>query len=194
MILWLKNTMLSLFKSSNNKTTKRKSNKLRSTFEERISLKDLSISTLGVKFIKQEEGLILYTYPDQVGVLTIGWGHTTDTLPHVYSGMEVTKEQAEVYLKNDLRFTEELLRPCITFPNLSQNKWDALVSLVFNQGITKFKDSALLRYVNSGIYDTTIISQAFNTFTYSEGKYVWELASRRKREINIYLNGIYKFN
>lgn len=109
---------------------------------------EMRISERGLKIIKAHEGLRLTAYlPTKNDVWTIGWGHTKG----VVKGMTITKAQAEAFLKEDITWAEAAVRN-LTKVSLSQNKFDALVSIVFNIGETQFKNSTLLRKLNQGDY------------------------------------------
>ena len=58
----------------------------------------MKTSENGINTIKKYEGLKLKAYKDAVGKPTIGYGHTKD----VKMGQEISWEQAEKYLKEDL--------------------------------------------------------------------------------------------
>lgn len=108
----------------------------------------MRISEQGVRLIKKFEGLRLTAYKCPTGYWTIGWGHTYG----VKSGQKITKEQAEVYLKQDLVVAEDAVDKLVSTP-LNQGMYDALVSFVFNLGAVRFKNSTLLRRLNQGAYD-----------------------------------------
>ena len=108
----------------------------------------MRISEQGVRLIKRFEGLRLTAYKCPTGYWTIGWGHTYGVKP----GQKITKEQAEVYLKQDLVVAEDAVDKLVSTP-LNQGMYDALVSFVFNLGAVRFKNSTLLRRLNQGAYD-----------------------------------------
>lgn len=108
----------------------------------------MRISEQGVRLIKRFEGLRLTAYKCPTGYWTIGWGHTYNVKP----GQKITKEQAEVYLKQDLVVAEDAVDKLVSTP-LNQGMYDALVSFVFNLGAVRFKNSTLLRRLNQGAYD-----------------------------------------
>ena len=57
----------------------------------------------GLSLIKLYEGLRLKAYKDPVGILTIGYGHTSAAgTPEVKLGMVITREEAEAMLRRDL--------------------------------------------------------------------------------------------
>jgi lysozyme len=103
------------------------------------------IGRAGLELIKGFETLQLHAYLDRPGgVWTIGYGHTQD----VHEGDRITEHQAEVMLRSDLENAER----CVSLraPSVTQNQFDALVSLVFNIGCGQFDKSTLLRLVRNG--------------------------------------------
>ena len=89
----------------------------------------MKISANGLEFIKQHEGLYLHAYDDGVGVMTIGYGHTKN----VKRGDVITLQQAEEYLREDLKEFEEAVNGLNIV--LNQNQYDSLVSFLFNVGV-----------------------------------------------------------
>lgn len=104
--------------------------------------------TVNVSAIKEHEGLRLVAYLDSVGVWTIGYG---DTGSDVVKGLVITKEQAEERLRKRLVEFEGYVNRLVEV-KLTQNQFDALVSLVYNIGSTNFNSSTLLRKLNAGDY------------------------------------------
>ena len=62
----------------------------------------MNISQRGLDLIKRFEGLRLSAYQDSVKVWTIGYGH----IHQVHEGQEITEEQAEQFLRDDLQVVE----------------------------------------------------------------------------------------
>lgn len=104
--------------------------------------------TQNVDGIRGHEGLRLVAYLDSVGVWTIGYG---DTGPDVVKGLTITKVQAEERLRKRLREFEGYINRAVKV-KLTQNQFDALVSLVYNIGPTNFNASTLLRKLNASDY------------------------------------------
>lgn len=101
-------------------------------------------SKKGLELIKNFEGLRLKSYYCPAGKLTIGYGHLVkDDEPR-----EITEEDANNLLKNDLEFYEKEVRNLIKLP-ITQGQFDALVSFVFNLGVNSLKTSTLLIHLNS---------------------------------------------
>lgn len=110
----------------------------------------MKTSPQGRQAIKQREGVVLTSYVDSVGVLTIGVGHTSMAgHPKVTPGMKITKAEAEEILSRDLKVFEKAVNDSVSV-KLTQNEFDALVSLAFNIGAGAFKKSTLLRKLNAG--------------------------------------------
>lgn len=107
-------------------------------------------SDTGIKRVEEFEGLRLHAYPDPATggePWTIGYGHTGGVRP----GETITQEQAQQFLRDDLRATESAIQTHVHVP-LSQGQFDALVSLVYNIGIGAFWRSTLLARLNGGHY------------------------------------------
>lgn len=108
----------------------------------------MNISDKGLELIKEFEGLRLSAYLDSVGIPTIGYGHTQN----VHVGDICSMEQAENWLKEDIRIAERCVGKLVTV-SLVQGEFDALCSFVFNLGCGRLRGSTLLRKLNSGDYD-----------------------------------------
>ena len=76
----------------------------------------MQISNKGLNLIKTFEGLRLESYQCQAGVWTIGYGHTHK----VTKGMKITEEQADYYLKQDVKTVTVNLDKFITKHNLAK--------------------------------------------------------------------------
>lgn len=108
----------------------------------------MNVSEEGISLIKFFEGCKLQAYKCPSGVLTIGYGHTG---AEVHAGMKITQAEADRLLKNDLIIHCNNVSKLVKVP-LSQNQFDALVSLEFNIGYGNFSSSTLLRLLNSKDY------------------------------------------
>lgn len=106
-------------------------NTVSQNYQEKIT----DISQNCIDLIKKFEGLYLEAYKlEGESKYTIGYGHSTDK---VYAGQVITKQQAEDYLKQDLKTAIN----CVNKLNLklNQNQFDALVSFTFNCGNSNLK-------------------------------------------------------
>ncbi|WWO60268.1 lysin [Xanthomonas phage SB3] len=107
------------------------------------------LSVAGLTHIKDSEGLRLKAYPDPAtggAPWTICWGHTG---PEVYPGLVVTREQCEVWLREDTLKAERGVKRLIRKP-IRQGEYDAMVSFVFNVGEGNLQRSTLLQKFNRG--------------------------------------------
>lgn len=110
--------------------------------------RNLKISQEGISLIKKFEGCELTAYQCSAGVWTIGYGHTKG----IEEGMEITQQEAEDMLVEELHEYENYINDNVTAP-LSQNQFDAMVSWVYNLGPANLKSSTLLKVLNAGKYD-----------------------------------------
>ena len=83
------------------------------------------ISSEGLEFIKQHEGLYLHAYDDGVGVMTIGYGHTGKD---VKKGMVITEEKATDLLKKDIARFEKHVSEYNKIYHFTDSEFSALVS------------------------------------------------------------------
>lgn len=139
-------------------------------------------SQAGINLIKSFEGCRLKAYQDSVGVWTIGYGHTSG----VYSGMTITEEQAEAFLKADLGTSERAVNRLVTYI-INQNQFDALVSFTFNLGSGNLAESTLLKKLNKG--DITGAANEFDKWIYAGGEVLKGLVRRRAAEKEMFLTG-----
>lgn len=142
------------------------------------------ISQRGIDLVKHFEALYLKAYQDEVGIWTIGWGHTG--LKHndgtVYRGRTITEAEAEALLKYDMNVFERRVDRLVHVP-LSDDEFSALVSFDFNTG--GLEDSTLLRMLNAG--DRTGAADQFLRWVKAGGVTLRGLVRRRKSERNLFL-------
>lgn len=132
--------------------------------------------------IKEAEGLRLDAYKDGGGVWTIGYGHTGK---EVKAGYAIDMAAAEAYLSLDLQEAEDAVNKYVKV-NLTQNQFDALVSLTYNIGATAFKNSTLLKLLNKGQYSDA--AEEFPRWNKDNGKVVDGLSNRRLKERLLFLS------
>ena len=133
----------------------------------------------GTKILKFFEGCRLTAYQDSVGVWTIGYGHTKG----VHAGMSITQEEAEQMLLTELEEYEGYVEKYVTVP-LTQNQFDALVVWVYNLGPTNFRNSTLLKELNSGNY--TAAGKEITRWNKAGGKVLAGLVRRREAEAKLF--------
>jgi lysozyme len=140
----------------------------------------MDISQNGLSLIEGFEGLRLTAYQDQVGVWTIGYGHTgRDVTP----GLTITKDQANGLLHKDVQVPVQTINNSVKVA-LSQNQFDALVSFIYNLGTGSFLSSTLLKKLNTGDY--TGAAQEFLRWNRAGGVVVQGLTNRRTKEMQLF--------
>jgi len=142
---------------------------------DRFHTHNLTISKRGLDFIKRREELRLTSYQDIGGVWTMGYGHTGSVL----AKQTISITQAESLLRQDIGWAEHAIRTLVTSP-LSQNEYDALVSLVFNIGQHNFAKSTVLKKLH--VMDYEGAADAFLMWDKVDGKVSKGLMNRRRDE------------
>jgi len=126
-----------------------------------------------------------FAYKDVAGVWTYGIGFTkTPSGKKVVSTDIISRKDADAFLMEIIKKDFTILQNIIHV-SLSENKWIALISLVYNIGITRFRRSTLLSYINKNKIDN-LIKDEFMRWVYSGGNVVRGLVNRRRKETSIY--------
>lgn len=135
----------------------------------------MKYSKSGLALTERFEGCRLASYQDQVGVWTIGYGHTFG----VHEGMVCTEDQAQQWLEEDTASAEQDVNTHVTVP-LTQGEFDALVDFAFNLGRGALNESTLLKDLNAGNYQAA--AEQFARWDLAGGKVVAGLLRRRQEE------------
>lgn len=143
----------------------------------------MTISKQGLDLVKSFEGLYLDAYRDEVGVWTIGYGHTG--LQHrdgtVFSGRVITRAKADELLAYDMHQFEQRANTLVTVP-LTQSQFDAIVSFDFNTG--GLAKSTLLKLLNKG--DFFGAAGEFDKWNKAGGTVLKGLTRRRHAERDLF--------
>ena len=173
-------------------------------------IKNMHVSSELVKFIVQYEGYAgmlpplkglegdtYGLYNDPQGNCTVGVGHlvhfdscnSKDIESHkqIFKNGE-TKADALRILNEDLIYSENDVKDNVKVP-LTQQQFDAIVDFNFNEGTDNLKSSKLLKDINEGNLDPSIIKNDFLVFTRDN-----LLIDRRIDEAKIFNNNIYNSN
>lgn len=137
----------------------------------------------GYSKLHQREGLKLKPYLDTEGIATIGFGNT-----YYLDGRKVTmkdralttaeaNELGKVTADDFAKFVDSKLKKPVT-----QDQFNALVSICYNIGKTGFENSTMLRLININPNDIKI-SDAIAMWRKNE-----EVRSRRASELRQYFN------
>ena len=146
----------------------------------------MKISPAGLSFIKDWEKSNARAEDDGFGYLTIGYGHRVK--PGEQFPAKITKAFALEILARDISWAEQAVDVLIREP-LTQNQYDALVSLTFNIGATHFENSSVRTFINAGQFDKA--AGCFRLWNKSKGVIAPGLITRRAQEKDIFLHGIY---
>jgi lysozyme len=154
----------------------------------------MQISEKGLSLIKKEEKFMAKRYLCPAGKPTIGYGHVILASEAHLNTATLTEAQASELLVKDVarqygaHVASRLTRA------VTQNQFDAMVSLTYNIGTGGFDKSSVLRLANAGSTSHEAICQAFGlwnkvtnpktkTLEVSNG-----LTVRRAREAALYLS------
>jgi lysozyme len=141
-----------------------------------MGVNNLTYSANGLSLTEQFEGFRLTAYQDQVGVWTIGYGHTG---PDVTPGQTITMAEAQALLAQDVSSAAGCVNTVVAV-KLTQQEFDALVDFVFNLGTGAFKGSTMLRDLNGE--DFTSAAAQFDFWDRAGGAVVAGLLRRRQAE------------
>ncbi|GIZ16625.1 lysozyme [Capnocytophaga catalasegens] len=146
----------------------------------------MTISEYGLMFIRKWEGFRAKPYIDSSGMATIGYGFT-----FYPNGTKVTMQDKPISQREGIRIFkiivknyEKAVNKLIKVP-ISQNQFDALVSLCYNIGVGNFQKSALVSLVNKNPNSPEIANE-FQKFVFANGKKLQGLVNRRADEARLY--------
>ncbi|WP_275436308.1 glycoside hydrolase family protein [Vibrio sp. Of14-4] len=159
------------------------------------------LSTAGLSLLKEIETLRLLPYDDQTGKVisthvegaTIGYGYLIPLNEWELYKDGIKEKEAESLFMQKLPPFEKSVQEKLTV-TVTQQQFDALVLLCYNIGAGNFNTSSVLKLVNGGIAPAygNDIDKAWLAWNKSQGKVMQGLINRRKCELDIYHNGVYK--
>lgn len=132
-------------------------------------------SLQGITLTERFEGCKLVAYQDQVGVWTIGYGHTRN----VTAGMSCIQDQATAWLIEDMHLCEVYVNTNITV-KLTQGQFDALCDFCFNLGCNALKCSTLLQLIDKQDFEAA--AKQFERWDHAGGQVSLGLLKRRLAE------------
>jgi lysozyme len=146
----------------------------------------VQISENGLALIRRFEGCSLVAYLCPAGKWTVGYGWTQPVGGRpVQRGMKISQAQAERLLRCGVVQYEQAVSRVVRVP-LTQNQFDALVSLAYNIGPLAFSTSTLVRMLNAGNY--TGAADQFLRWNKSGKKILPGLVARRGAERELFLS------
>jgi lysozyme len=146
----------------------------------------METSARGLDAIARFEGFWAKPDNDAAGHCTVGYGHLLHRGRCTRSELHragITRDAGLTLLASDVAKTEGHITRLVSVP-LSQNQFDALVSLVFNIGGGAFAGSKLLRVLNAGRY--TEVPRQIRRWVYAGHKKLNGLVRRRDFEAKLW--------
>lgn len=160
--------------------------------------KELTLSDEGWNHIKNEEKLKLKAYQIGDGMITVGYGHAERVGDSKYKlGQEISKEEAESLLKQDLKVAADGVRRMfrdwesqgVVVP-VTQSMFDSLVSLAFNSGVSGLRNSKVADNLKKSEYKAA--GDSIKEFRIS--KKFPGLVKRREKESEMFLASLGSIN
>ena len=142
----------------------------------------MKMSTKGLLFLMNKEGVVLTSYKDSVGVWTIGVGHTAAAgAPKPKPGLEITLDGAVELFRHDIKKYEAAVNRAVKV-KITQYQFDALMSFHYNTG--GINKARLTKLLNAG--DVHKATDAFMGWLKPP-----EIIDRRKAEQALFKTGNY---
>lgn len=147
----------------------------------------MQISKKGKIFLTSVEGVCLSLYLDSVNVRTIGIGVTRTEIPNIgdlpwtYS---ITMEECFKLLDKSLVRYENAVNKALKV-SVTQNQYDALVSICYNIGTGGLSGSTFIKRINNR-ESPQRIAQAIMMWNKPK-----EIIGRRAKEVDLYNKGSY---
>ena len=140
---------------------------------------EIRTSEKGLLLIGNAEGCQQKPYQCPADVLTVGIG-TTEAVEKIASNKIYTlQEIADLYAKG-IKQAEKCVNTYASGQTMPQGAFDALVSITFNAGCGKLKNSTLFKMARKG-YSKVMCSQ-FERWIYANGIPLKGLIERRQKE------------
>lgn len=144
-----------------------------------LSLSGASALTLAGVMVPELEGVRYTPYYDVAGILTVCYGHTgADIIP----GKRYDEAECEALLQSDLLPFARAVESSVTVPADEYQK-AALISFSYNVGISAFRRSSVLRYLNAG--EEAKACAALRQWVWAGGKKWKGLMNRRDVEYEV---------
>lgn len=153
----------------------------------------MRISQVGLDLIKREEAFVPHRYLCAAGRPTIGYGHVIQPGEERYHTARISELEASTLLLQDVNKQYGAHVANRVHRQVSQNQFDAMVSLCYNIGTGGFDQSSVLALANAGATSPDVIRRAFglwNKVTNPQTKVKQPnagLTARRAREAALYL-------
>ncbi len=154
---------------------------------EGVEIRQISSTGLGVT--KVSEGWEPQLYNDPAGYCTIGYGHLLHKSPCTSGDPYqpgIAEEQGEELLRADMRQAEIAVTALVTV-DLDIAQYSALCDFVFNVGSGNFKNSTLLREINTE--NLVVVPSELRRWRFANRVELPGLIVRREKEIEVWFDG-----
>jgi GH24 family phage-related lysozyme (muramidase) len=136
---------------------------------------------------------VLTAYDLEDGRITIGWGHAEKKEKSQYKvGDKITRQEAQMLIKKDAKIAADGVRRIFrdwkkegVNIKLTQNQFDALISMAFNMGVSGLRNSETIKAIKNGDFKKAgelIKNQNV------KGKHETGLLNRRAKESEMFLS------
>ncbi len=143
----------------------------------------MNISNKGIAELFGHEGLCLSPYLDSVGVVTIGFGATKSEIPGLsLSHPDITIKEAVELFRVGIQKYENAINKAVHV-QITQEQFDALVSICYNIGTGGASGSTFIKRINAGD-NLQNIKQAIMMWCKPK-----EITARRAKEALLYTDG-----
>jgi GH24 family phage-related lysozyme (muramidase) len=136
---------------------------------------------------------VLTAYDLEDGRITIGWGHAEKKEKSQYKvGDKITRQEAQMLIKKDAKIAADGVRRIFkqwkkkgVDRKLTQDQFDALVSMAFNMGVGGLRRSETIKAIKKGDYQKA--GELIKTQNV-KGKHEEGLLNRRSKESKMFLS------
>lgn len=148
--------------------------------------KDFSVQQSTIDFLKEQEGYENIVYKDTAGKDTVGIGHLVLPKDNLKFGDKVSDSKIIEFAAKDMNAATDEIHRTVKIP-INQNMFDALLSLVYNEGVGAIDKSLVLKLINSNAPKEEI-GTAWLAWDYVAGKESEALENRRIREFELFMS------
>lgn len=135
-----------------------------------------AVALSGGYLIAPNEGKVNATYLDPINIKTSCYGHTG---PELKLGQKFTDDQCLDQLAKDLASHDKQMMNLIRVP-ITDYQHAAFLSFTYNAGVNNFKNSTMLRKLNSKDYDGAC--EELSKWVYANKQKLKGLVTRREQE------------
>lgn len=150
---------------------------------------------MGIAELGDYEGLMLQPYLCTSNVKTVGFGSTISDIPDLpnwaWDKTITVAEAVQYYLKGIKKYEDAVNKALMVA--VTQEQFDALVSITYNIGIGGMQKSTFMRLINQNASVDQIVA-AMKKFNMGGGKVVQGLINRRNKEGKLFKEGTYSSN